>query len=181
GWLAGRGRVQDATSRSHEKLGVATSGAGTFLVEIARSSGNDATPISGFVNVTAFGMSKRVPFVLTSGSARVARVDVRFVSELVPIDQPELGIGVGSFDDSVARARVNAISLQQCSVQEGPFGSGNATVTFDPSGGVSNVTLAAPFSMGRAGACVRRALMTARVAPFAGNARMVTRNFVIAP
>jgi hypothetical protein len=183
GWLAGRGHVQDATSRSHEKLGVATSGAGTFLVEIARSSGNDVAPISGFVNVTAFGMSKRVLFVLTSGSARVARVDVRFVSELVPIDQPGIGvgIGVGSFDDSVARARVNAISLQQCSMQEGPFGSGNATVTFDPSGGVSNVALATPFSMGRAGACVRRALMTARVAPFAGSVRMVTRNFVIAP
>ncbi len=181
GWLAGRGRVQDATSRSHEKLGVGASGAGTFLVEIARSDAG-TTPVSGFVNVTAFGMSKRVPFVLTGASARVARVDVRFVSELVPIDQPEFGIvNVGSFDESVARARVNAISLQQCSVQEGPFGSGNATVTFDASGGVSNVALASPFAMGRAGACVRRSLMTARVAPFAGSARMVTRNFVIAP
>ena len=127
-------------------------------------------------------MSKRVPFVLTGSSARVARVDVRFVSELVPIDQtPEITVQRGSFDESVARARVNAISLQQCSVQEGPFGAGSATITFDSSGGVSNVTLASPFSMGRAGTCVRRALMTARVAPFTGGSRMVTRNFVIAP
>jgi len=183
-WLAGRGRVQDATSRSHEKLGVSTSGAGAFLVEIARSDAG-TSPVSGFVNVTAFGMSKRVPFVLTGSSARVARVDVRFVSELVPLDGPiENGsniIGAAAFDESVARARINAISLQQCSVQEGPFGSGNASVSFDPSGAVSNVTVAAPFSMGRSGACVRRALMTARVAPFSGSARTVTRNFVIAP
>ena len=185
GWLAGRGRVQDATSRSHEKLGVGTSGAGTFLVEIARSDAGTSA-ISGFVNVTAFGMSKRVPFVLTGASARVARVDVRFVSELVPIDGDGSGIGIGvttsaTFDESVARARVNAVSLQQCSVQEGPFGSGNATITFDPSGGVSNVMLGPPFSMGRAGACVRRALMSVRVAPFSGGARTVTRNFVVAP
>jgi hypothetical protein len=66
-------------------------------------------------------------------------------------------------------------------VQEGPFGSGSATVMFDPTGGVSNVMLAAPFSMGRAGACVRRALMSVRVAPFTGGTRNVTRNFVIAP
>jgi hypothetical protein len=88
----------------------------------------------------------------------------------------------GAFDESVARARVNAISLQQCSVQEGPFGTGNATITFDPlTGRVSNVAVASPFSMNRAGACIRGALMNARVSPFLGNARMVTRNFVIAP
>jgi len=189
GWLAGRGRVQDATSRSHEKLGVGTSGAGTFLVEIARSdagrssvSGGDAAPVSGFVNVTAFGMTKRVPFVLTSASARVARVDVRFVSQLVELDGTEtLSASAVPFDANVARARVNAVSLQQCSVQEGPFGSGSATVTFSPTGSVSDVTVAAPFAMGRAGTCVRRALMSVRVAPFAGGSRMVTRNFVIAP
>jgi hypothetical protein len=156
---------------------------GTFLVEIARSDrGTD--PVSGFVNVTAFGATKRVPFVLNGASARVARVDARWVSALVPIDQPTIGVvdvTRGSFDETVARARVNAISLQQCSAQEGPFGAGSASVSFDPSGGVSSVVLAPPFASGRSAACIRRALMTAVVAPFTGGARTVTRNFVIAP
>jgi hypothetical protein len=182
-WLAGRGRVSDATSRSHERLGVTTSGAGTFLVEIARSD-RTTEPVSGFVNVVALGMTKRVPFVLTGPSARVARVDVRFVSELVPIDQDAVNVETSRvvFDDAVARGRVNAISLQQCSVQEGPFGSGSATVTFDPSSGsVTNVSLASPFDSGRESMCVRRLLMSARVSPFLGGSRSVTRNFVIAP
>ncbi len=180
-WLAGRGRVQDATSRSHERLAVSSGAVGTFLVEIARSD-RGIDPVSGFVNVTAFGATKRVPFVLSGASARVARVDARWVSALVPIDQPSVvDVARGSFDDTVARARVNAISLQQCSVQEGPFGAGSASVSFDPSGGVSSVVLAPPFASGRSATCIRRALSTATVAPFTGGARTVTRNFVIAP
>ncbi len=188
-WLAGRGRVSDPTSRSHEKLGVSSGAVGTFLVEIARSdSGGAATgdrdgPISGFVNVTAFGMTKRVPFVLTGSSTRVARVDARWVSELVSLDgEPVVNVSRGTFDSQVARARVSAISLASCSVQEGPFGAGTATISFDPAtGGVSNVMVQSPFSAGRASACISRMLHSARVAPFSGSAQTVTRNFVIAP
>ncbi len=87
GWMAGRGRVIDPTSLAHEKVGVASGSAGTFLVEISRASG-DSDPISGFVDVTAFGATKRVPFVLAGSSARVARIDARWVAQLVPIVDP---------------------------------------------------------------------------------------------
>ncbi len=180
GWLAGRGRVADATSRSHEKLGVTSAAGGTFLVEIARSD-RGTEPVSGFVNVTAFGMSKRVPFVLTGQNTRVARVDVRWTSELVPIDDVTTEVR-GNFDGQVARARVNAVSLASCSVQEGPFGAGSAAVTFDPSSGtVSSVVVAPPFSSGRPSACITRMLHAVSVAPFNGSSQTVTRNFVIAP
>ncbi len=187
GWLAGRGRVADPTSRSHEKLGISSSATGTFLVEIARSDAGTEV-ISGFVNVSAFGMSKRIPFVLGGPSARVARIDARWVSELVPID----GDGTplvqntitprGTFDAQAAHTRVTSIPLESCSVQEGPFGAGSATVTFDPmSGAVSNVVVASPFTSTREAMCISRMLRSARVSPFQGSAQMVTRSFVIAP
>ncbi|HSQ62636.1 MAG TPA: VIT domain-containing protein [Polyangiaceae bacterium] len=87
GWMAGRGRVIDATSLAHEKVGVASGSAGTFLVEISRASG-DSDPISGFIDVSAFGANKRVPFVLAGSSARVARIDARWVAQLVPTADP---------------------------------------------------------------------------------------------
>jgi len=177
GWMAGRGRVVDPTSLAHEKLGISSGSVGTFLVEISRASaGSD--PVSGFVSVTAFGMSKRVPFVLSGPSARVARVDARLVSELVPVDAET---PTAPFDASAARARVSAISLAGCSVTEGPFGSGSARVTFDPAGFVSDVTVAAPFAGTREGMCVSRVLRSVRVPPFSGARAMVTRSFVIAP
>jgi hypothetical protein len=184
GWLAGRGRVSDPTSRSHERLAVSSGATGSFLVEIARSDAS-TDPVSGFVNVTAFGMNKRVPFVLTSASTRVARVDARWTSELVPIDGDGLAIqetSRGTFDAQVARARVQAISLQSCSVQEGPFGAGRATITFDPmSGSVSSVMLDAPFAGTRESWCISRMLRTARISPFSGGAQTIARSFVIAP
>ena len=184
GWLAGRGRVVDATSRTHEKLGVSSGAVGSFFVEVARSDAG-TEPISGFVNVNAFGAMKRVPFVLTGSSARVARIDARWVSELVPLDGDGVTIPEsprGAFDAQVARSRVAAIPLQSCSMQEGPFGAGTATITFDPmSGGASSVTMDAPFNGTREGMCVSRLLRRARVEAFSGGAQSVTRSFVIAP
>jgi hypothetical protein len=180
-WLAGRGRVADATSRTHEKLGVASSSVGAFLVEVARSDkSNDSVPLTGFVNVTAFGGMRRVPFVLTGGSTRVARIDARWVSELVPIEEQA---PTRPFDVSAAHTATSAISLSACSsaTSDGVFGAGSADVTFSPSGAVINVRLAPPFATSRAGACVRNQLFSARVAPFTGSAGTVTRTFVIAP
>jgi len=180
GWLAGRGRVDDPTSRSHEKLGVSSGATGTFLVEVVRSDGS-FTPSSGVVTITAFGMTKRVPFVLGGASARVARVDARWVSELVPIDDVPL-VSRAPFEPVAARAALVAIPVSQCTRPEDPLGAGHADVVFSPeTGRPTSVMVSAPFTMTRTGACVRSALFRASVAPFSGGPRTVTRNFVIAP
>lgn len=180
GWLSGRGLVDDPTSRSHERLGVSSGSVGTFLVEVARSD-TSIEPVTGFVTIRAFGMSKRVPFVLGGSSARVARVDARWVSELVPIDDVPI-VSRQTFDSGAAHAVLASIPLSACTAPQGPFGAGRADVVFTPeTGRVSSVMVASPFASGRTGMCVRSALMSARVAPFVGPARSVARNFVIAP
>ncbi len=189
GWLAGRGRAEDTTSRTHEKLAVSSGSVGSFLVEIARSDKSNelASGATGFIQVSAFGMTKRVPFALAGPSARVARIDARWVSELVPIDDlPNVGAAASlrPFDVTAAHGAVSAVSLVGCSsaTTDGVFGAGSADVLFSPSSGtVSRVEVASPFAASRAGACVRARLFSARVSPFSGSPGRVTRTFVIAP
>ena len=79
-------RARDCTSETRESLGVSSSAAGAFVVEVVRGDGrSDATPVRGNLRVTALGRTQVVPFVLVGTRAQVARVDVRFESRLEPI------------------------------------------------------------------------------------------------
>lgn len=85
-------RAAGATSRDHETIGLSTGEAGPFLIEIARAGGEGPTRVRGELEVRAFGKTKTLPFVVTTGAERIARIDVRWDVELVPID------GIGRFD-----------------------------------------------------------------------------------
>ena len=119
-WLAGRGRVARRDVALARALGrLERRGRGRSSSR-SRAAIAAADPVSGFVNVTAFGTTKRVPFVLTGPSARVARVDARWVSELVPIDRAHHRRHASTFDASLrARAANGDLARQQLLGQRG--------------------------------------------------------------
>ena len=168
-------RVVDATSRSHEQLAISRWAAGTFSVEVVRSVGSTA-PINGQLEVKALGETTTVPFTLTGVRQRVARVDVSLQSELVPVTS-----GTASFDRDVATSRLKNVNVAVCAQNGGPNGNGSASVTFDPSGTVSNVFVTTPFSGTSVGACIMGQLARIHTEPFSGGPVMVRRQFVIPP
>jgi hypothetical protein len=68
---------------------------------------------------------------------------------------------------------------QACKSDEGPTGSGRATVTFSPDGPPSNVSVSAPFAGTSVGACVATAYRSARVPAFTGSAVTLPHSFHI--
>jgi hypothetical protein len=80
------------------------------------------------------------------------------------------GSGTKPFDETAARAAlVDALkAAAACKEVGGPTGQTNATVTFEPGGSVSGVTVGAPFAGSSTGTCIVTAFKRARVAPFTG-------------
>jgi hypothetical protein len=87
-----------------------------------------------------------------------------------------------AFDASSAKAALDAVpgTQSECRKLNGPRGKWKATVTFEPSGAVSDVDLEKPFSRTPAGKCVRDHLKGATVPAFAGPAQKVTTLVTIA-
>jgi hypothetical protein len=84
---ASRVRARDCTSRLHEALGVSSSAAGAFVVEIVRADATaSSAPVRGSVRISSLGRTQVVPFVLVGDRQQVARVDVRFDSRLEPVN-----------------------------------------------------------------------------------------------
>jgi hypothetical protein len=182
-WV-GRGkgvRVDGAKATGREALGISTSAAGPFVVEITRSSGltgasgTIAAPIAGRVTIRALGSSQTMPFFLAGARAQVARIDVHFEPQLVPFDGPIDQLeqpGTGPFDAARARAIVgNVLTTAQttCRQAEGPFGTGTVNVTFEPSGRVSNATMGGADLRGSLVAgCALARVRFLRVPPFSG-------------
>lgn len=81
-------RAAGATSRDHETIGLSTGEAGPFLVEIARAGSDGPSRVRGELEIRAFGKTKTLPFVVTTDAERIARIDVRWDVELVPVDEP---------------------------------------------------------------------------------------------
>lgn len=70
-------------------------------------------------------------------------------------------------------------SVARCGKPDGPTGSGTATVTFAPSGGVRAVRLPFTFSGTDVGACVEGRFRAARVPAFEGEAMTLSQAFQI--
>lgn len=187
GWI-GRSRnvrVSDATSRQHEALSVSSSLAGAFTVELVRVTGGNA-PIRGKVTVRAGGESLNVPFVLTGAMTHVARAQARLEERWVPVNAPfptPTPTPAPGVDDAALRAAIGRVVVAHCHAGDGVFGEGSATVTFTPSGFVSNTTLGAPFAGTSTGRCVQAAFGRATVAPFDARRGLVAvqRRFVVSP
>ncbi len=67
----------------------------------------------------------------------------------------------------------------RCRRGDGPFGTGQATVTFAPSGRVSSASVSEPFAGTSAGQCVVEAFREARIPAFRGSPVTLKRSFVV--
>ncbi|MBX3231045.1 MAG: FecR domain-containing protein [Labilithrix sp.] len=176
-------RVEGATARDRETLAMTSSDGGSFAVEVVRANAAETTPVSGNVTIKAFGQTRTVPFTLTGARAQVGRVDVRWEQELVPVTNPDeiananVQVGGAQFDRAAANASLSAVSLRHCSAS-GQVGTGHATITFSPTGGVSQVVVDDPtFSGTPAGRCVQTSFFNARVPAFTGAPVRVGKSF----
>ncbi len=190
GWTSSArfAKVADATSLGHETLAVTNGNAGAFTVEIARADGavtdNRDKPraVHGTLTIRAFGERKTIPFDLVGGSARVARVDARWESELVPATPDEVNnttSGSLPFDRATATRALAAANVSGCHDPQGG-GAGVALVTFSSSGRVASVTARGPFSPS-ANACVTSVFRSLSVSPFSGAPETVSRSIVVGP
>lgn len=179
-------RVEGAMARDHENVALSTPDAGPFVVEIARASAADSNvPVSGRLVIKAFGQTQTVPFTLTGARAPVARVDVHWEEQLVPIDdsasqaEGSSGNALSPFDRVAASSALSAINVTHCG-STGQVGTGHATVTFNAPGRVSNVIIDdANFAGTPAGRCVQAAFLSARVPAFNSQSASIGKSFTI--
>jgi hypothetical protein len=81
------------------------------------------------------------------------------------------------FDEAKARAALaeQLDAAAACKEPGGSLGQTTATVTFEPNGSVSGVTVGAPFAGSSTGTCIITAFKRAKVAPFTGLPRTVSQ------
>ncbi|HVJ88891.1 MAG TPA: VIT domain-containing protein, partial [Labilithrix sp.] len=108
-------RVEGAVARDHEAVALSSGDAGSFLVEIARTDVIGAVtgrptsaPVTGTVTIKAFGQTQSMPFTLTGARTQVGRVDVRWDTELVPLNDSPVVSRV--FDHSRAASALAAVN-----------------------------------------------------------------------
>jgi hypothetical protein len=177
-------RVEAATARDHEIVALSSGEAGSFLVEVVRSNASEGTiPVTGTVTVKAFGQTRTIPFTLTGARTQVGRVDVRWESELVPVDAAVFAAApppsTSTFSQSAAASALASVSVRHCSAS-GQVGTGHVMVTFAPTGRVSEVVVDdANFSGTPAGRCVQTAFFNASVTPFTGPPAKVGKSFTL--
>jgi Mg-chelatase subunit ChlD/tetratricopeptide (TPR) repeat protein len=89
-WMGGRKTVygEDATSASHERLAMRSATVGDYVVEVSRTRPDDLRPLSGTVQISAFGMRRALPFTLAGTHAAIGRVQVRRESRLEAVFGP---------------------------------------------------------------------------------------------
>jgi hypothetical protein len=91
------------------------------------------------------------------------------------------GSGAGpttkGFDEAAARAALAELLKPAAACKEpgGPTGQTSATITFEPSGAVSGVTVGAPFAGSSTGTCIVTTFKRAKIAPFSGLPGTVTQ------
>jgi hypothetical protein len=168
-------RAANVKARDRETLALSSGSAGTFAIELVRADGS-TRPVSGKVTVRALGSSTTVPFTLTSTRAQVARVDVRFEEQLVPVDDdiPPPTFAPGPLDRSALSAALANVNVAGCARSGGPAGAGRVTIRIAPSGAVSSAVVDAPFSGTSTGACVEARFRQLRIPAFDPSSGPVT-------
>jgi hypothetical protein len=78
--------------------------------------------------------------------------------------------GTKGFDEAAARAALADLlkAAAACKEPGGPVGQASATITFEPGGSVSGVTVGAPFAGSSTATCIVTTFKRARIAPFNG-------------
>jgi hypothetical protein len=78
--------------------------------------------------------------------------------------------GTKGFDEAAARAALVDLlkTAAACKEPGGPTGQASTTITFEPSGSVSGVTVGAPFAGSSTATCIVTTFKRAKIAPFSG-------------
>jgi tetratricopeptide (TPR) repeat protein len=78
---------RDATSSRSEAIALSNLPAGSYVVEISRASGADASAFAqGTVTLRLVNETRRIPFTLSGPRAEIGTARVFFTSRLVPVD-----------------------------------------------------------------------------------------------
>lgn len=172
-------RIEGAQARDHETLGLATSEAGAFVLEMVRAGSESQAPVSGRVTIRAFGQSQTLPFTLTGTRTHVGRVDVRWEEQLVELNDDTTVNGGGPFDRVAAAGALARVSVAHCAVG-GVAGNGHVVVTFNPTGRIGEVVVDdANFAGTPAARCIQTAFFSVTVPPFSGAPVRVGKSFVV--
>jgi hypothetical protein len=84
------------------------------------------------------------------------------------------------FDPRAARGALWQVDVAHCKALGTPQGRGHAYVTFAPEGGVTRVTIDAPYDLAPAASkCVADALSKVTVAEFGGNPATIGASWVV--
>jgi hypothetical protein len=84
------------------------------------------------------------------------------------------------FDPRAARGALWQVDVSHCKAQGVPQGRGHAYVTFAPEGGVTKVTVDAPWDLPAAGSkCIADALSKVTVAEFGTNPATIGASWVV--
>jgi hypothetical protein len=94
---------------------------------------------------------------------------------------PPAAAATGPLNAGAAMAALGsaASSLSRCRSDDGPSGSGQATITFQPNGTVSAVSVSSPFKGTPVGACIAATFKRVRLQPFTGSSVTLSRSFSI--
>ena len=87
----------------------------------------------------------------------------------------------GAFDVAAATTKLDHANgvMAACKSEGGPNGKGSASVTFAPTGQVTNVGLTVPFEGTKTGTCVRGQLMRVKTTPFVGTPQTIAYVFTV--
>lgn len=101
-----------------------------------------------------------------------------------PVEEPEPPKPTGppgAFDRDAARTAMFAASgrASGCGTPSGPTGRGRAVITVSPSGSVSSVSIAPPFSGTAVGSCAAAAFRAVTLPPFTGGSMTLSKSFDI--
>ncbi len=110
------------------------------------------------------------------GQTRVAKGNFPAGVEM----RQRLWIGLPEFSRAHAAQALASIKLQGCKRPEGMVGTGHVTITFLPSGKVSQAKVdGGPFAQSAVGKCVTDAYAKATIPPFAGPPVKVGKTFYV--
>ena len=87
-WTGGANvRTQNVAGGRRETLSFVNLPAGRYLVEVTRvATGRAGQAVTGTVVIGAAGVRKAVPFVLTEGRTELAKLEISYVPQLVPVE-----------------------------------------------------------------------------------------------
>jgi predicted Zn finger-like uncharacterized protein len=176
--------VADATAPSAPAPAIARAsrpGPSTFTPRTSRAERESDQDDS---EASSPSRTPRLAEALSSESSKKPDKPEKVPTEEIPTEEiptEEIPTEVAPFDRNAAVTALTSVasSAQSCKMLGGPTGSGQATVTFAPSGRVTSASVSGDFAGSSVGSCIAKLFRNARVPAFAGGAVTVNKRFSI--